>query len=173
MSKTNSNSGQSTIEFLMCFIYTFGLVIIFLNLSLNFTNGHVAHYANFMASRAYLVGDGNQPTAEQNDSYAQNVARKVFLKYKLSSFIKDTRGGLKFNNPNDSVGSIFTGTYYQFEQKFSSVPFMGGNETVDYLTESFLGKEPSRAECLEQICNAFRALGSNCIIHSTFFDNGC
>ena len=53
-------SGQSTIEFLVSFSVIFTILLTFVRIAFNATNGFYAHYAVFNASRAYLVSDENE-----------------------------------------------------------------------------------------------------------------
>ena len=50
-----NQSGQSTIEFIFCFVFAVSFILLVFNTSLNYVSGYVAHYATFMASRVYLT----------------------------------------------------------------------------------------------------------------------
>ena len=57
-----NQKGQSSVEFAISFIMVIGFVFMYVKVALNFTNGYVVHYANFMASRAFMVYEGNNNT---------------------------------------------------------------------------------------------------------------
>ncbi|HLE11251.1 MAG TPA: hypothetical protein VI754_08375 [Bacteriovoracaceae bacterium] len=167
-------SGQSTIEFLLCFIYSFGIIFVFFNVAYNITNGHLVHYATFMASRAYLVSDDNSNTARAGDETARAVANEVFEKFRINSFIPDNGGRLVINSPEDGP-NVFVGLFYKYKTKFSTVPMIGGQIDLNMASESFLGRIPSRAECLSRICKAMELPnGGGCPDYfATFYDDGC
>ena len=51
---------------------------------------------------------------------------------------------------------------------------IGGKGPLTMVSESFLGREPSRQECIERICSTFSAIdGGSCSSHTTIYDNGC
>ena len=72
------HEGQSTIEFLLTFIFSIGILILFISLGLNLTRGYIAHYATYMASRTYLTADNTSFTDTSSDSYAEQEAENVF-----------------------------------------------------------------------------------------------
>ncbi len=166
-------SGQSLIEFLLSFAFVFGLVLVFLKLSLNYTTGYLVHYATYMASRSFLVVDRNSNTPEGSDSESFNRAKTVFDRYKVDTFITDFDGSLQANMPG-SVGSpAMVGVWVEYTTNLSGSTLFGGDRELKLRSESFLGKEPTRAECIERICRAFMDLGADCTSHVTFADNGC
>lgn len=169
----SNDEGQSTIEFLVCFSLVVGLMFLFLKVAINTTNGYLVHYANFMASRTYLVVDVNASEFGAGDRRAFTEAEKVFNSYNIDGFIPGFNGEFKANSPATVANRLFVGTYVQYNDMFSVSDQVGGKHEMTYLSESFLGREPVRAECLARICKAMRGLGSNCEVHTTFFDNGC
>lgn len=140
---------------------------------MNYTNGFMVHHATFMASRAYLVSDiESQQSAEGRDKNAFEYANVVFKKYLPEELIPGFDGTLDVNHPGVVKFSVFTGVYVKFSQLFSS-GFVGGKESVQFRSESFLGREPSRVEVYNQICLAISSvtLGS-CDNQATLDDNG-
>jgi len=166
-----SDQGQSTIEFLMTFAFVFAMLFLFIKIALNFTNGYLVQYANFMASRAYLVHDTNQAETTAYNSAFQR-ARQVFDLYKISSFMNDFSGTLKVNNPG-AVLPFYVGTFVEYDEKFSLSKVMGGAFPMSFRAESFLGKEPVRRDCAKRVCKALTMSAGNCTEYTTFFDNGC
>ncbi len=165
-------SGQSTIEFLASFVFVFSFMVMIIRFAINATNGYLVHYATFMASRAYLVYDNNTNTPEGADAAAFAQAKKVFNSYSLSSFL-GTDPELKVNPPEYGGISAYVGIYSKFEQPFSIPNFFGGSTPLDMVSESFLGREPTRATCAERVCAGMSESGGTCEKNSTFFDNGC
>lgn len=140
---------------------------------LNATNGYLVHYANFMASRAYLVYDNNSNTPGGADNGAFGQAKKVFDSYNLPKFMPNTIPTLKVNHPNFGGRSAYVGTYAKFKQPFSIPNMFGGSAPLKMTSESFLGREPTRATCADRVCKSMSESGGACGKNSTFFDNGC
>ena len=58
--------------------------------------------------------------------------------------------------------------------KVNILPLESPISDMRTISESFLGREPSRQECIERICEAFSAIdGGGCSSHTTIYDNGC
>ncbi len=165
--------GQSTIEFIVSFIFVLSFFLTFFKLAMNSTNGFLLHYATFMASRAYLVNDNNSNTASGGDSVAQAAAQKVYADLKITAFIPVGPSTISVNHPGSGNKSIYTGVYAQYTDKFTVSSFFGGDNPIQYTSESFLGREPTRGECSERVCKAMKEIGASCNLHITFFDNGC
>ena len=176
-------SGQSTIEFLATFTFSFLFLFFFLKVALNYSKGYVAHYATFMASRAFLVYD-NHSTAE---AAATTASKNVFKSFWLDKVSPDQFGtsnvdsNLKFNTFSDMGSSgalpMFKGAYFDYEEQFSVSNVLGGTDTVTLRSESFLGREPTRIGCLAQICKALETLADESACDKadivTLSDNGC
>ena len=173
-----NEGGQSIVEFLLTFAFSFSLIFMFIRLALNYTEGYVVHYATYMASRSYLVHDNNASgtggATAASDRAAKLMARRVLTQ--VYPQLEPSR--LTIRPPSSGAGSsksLFSGVYYEFDQEFT-LPFSaGGPKTLNMRSESFLGREPTRQECLKRICDAMdRKLGVNsCDKHMTLADNGC
>ena len=140
----------------------------------NYTNGYMVHHATYMASRAYLVGDSeSQQSIEGRDKAAFELANFVFKKYlQADALFPNFDGELKENNPSDVKFSVFSGVWVEFTQPFS-MGYVGGKELVKFRSESFLGREPSRAESTAQVCRAIQVVaGGSCDVEATLDDNG-
>lgn len=171
---TKNEDGQSTIEFLMSFIFIFGFVMMFARLAINYTNGYLVHYSTFMASRAFMIFD-NEADPVGTDSRAMIFAREYFDKFSLDGFVTNFSSSLQINLPtsfNDAEKTLYIGAYVDFEDKFAT-PNLGPGQYLQLRSESFLGREPVRLECAEEVCNSIRDVGGNCEIHATIVDNGC
>ena len=169
-----NNKGQSTIEFIMTFTAAVGFIFLFLKMALNYTNGFMVHHATFMASRAYLVDDQERyGSAGEGDAGAFKHAQDVFNKVLPDGLVENVNGSmLHQNNPEDQILAVFVGVYVEFTQPFS-IGFVGGKDQVVFRSESFLGREPTRAESAIQVCSAINAITqSGCSVHATLDDNG-
>ncbi len=166
-----NEEGQSLIEFLITFSFGMILLIYILKFGLSATNGYLAHYANFQASRAYLVIDNDQSDAA-SDGVARAHAQVVFDRFNLENFGIAPVGTVQFNNPGD-VKNVFVGSVFRFRQKFSGGGIFGGSQEIELISESFLGREPTRSTCVRRVCDAMLGVGGTCENHTTFFDNGC
>lgn len=175
MVDNKNEAGQSTIEFIMTFSAAVGFIFLFLKMAMNYTDGYMVHHATFMAARAYLVSDENRVSLEEGDARAMEKARRVFVSYMPAGMVTGMDPSkLTENNPEPSATKFhaYVGLWIEFQQKFS-LGFVGGKDSIRYLSEAFLGREPTRAETRTQVCEAIKTLGlSRCDVHVTLEDNG-
>ena len=136
-----NEKGQSAIEFILTFAFSLGFVFLFVNLALNLTSGYLNHYVNFMASRTYLVQDSGINNEITVLNFAREEAQKTFDRYPISQFGIDAE--FKVIKSGTRSG-LYVGTTSQFEKPLSSMPLIGSAEDAILLSESFLGKEPTR-----------------------------
>lgn len=172
-----NEKGQSTIEFIFSFSFAFFLIIYTLKVALNYTTGYVAHYATYMASRTFLTYEDNGTLAASNPGTVfSDITKPVFDDTKIelynSQFVVD-QANLNFKRDSAGAG-ILNGVTFDWETSFSTVGLFGGDQTIHFKSESFLGREPDRRECSEQTCLASRG-GENgrCMMTFTLVDNGC
>lgn len=169
---THNECGQSLAEFILTFGIVCVVMILFVKIAFNFTKGYMVHYANFMASRAFMVQDNNSANPESTDGDAKNVAvnlvyKKIYDKVPISSISALT--------PSRVENKVFVGIKTTFEEEFSFSPMVGGGEKIKLVSESFLGREPVISECAIGTCEAITEItGENCENDfSTLWDNGC
>lgn len=175
--RMQSESGQSTIEFI--FTFAFGVSIIFLvfNSALNHATGYLVHYATFMASRTYLPADSYLGTVNQTEpslNGSEQRARETYNKYMLQIF--DVPASSFKINPslNDPSSYLTTGATTIYDLKVDVIGKVTGQTKLELASESFLGKEPTRAQCANRVC--FGITNSiNCTksMDITLYDNGC
>lgn len=165
------NDGQATIEFIFSFSFLLFFLLFFLTVGINLAVGYVVHYAVFKASRTYLTHD-NGDTRSSVLSAAKTKALETFNEFAGLNL----KGTLEINSPESTPIYEFVGAYYLYNPSIKAVgPFSLG-EDYQFLSESFLGKEPSRSECR---CQTQLALGGVCLsdmsdeIEVTVYDNGC
>ena len=156
----------------------------FLRLGINATSGYITHYASYMASRAYLVIESGSRDPAGGDAVAFREARRVFEEFRVGRFgVRDLNIAQDFrvNSPED-VGQLkveYVGVRLRHGSPLSLIPFLGPPIDLEMVTESFLGREPSRGDCLARICRAMQESRggtldcNNNITHITAFDNGC
>ncbi|MBF0299103.1 MAG: hypothetical protein HQK51_10310 [Oligoflexia bacterium] len=173
--------GQSTIEFLLCFAFSFGVIGMFISLALNFTMGYFVHYATYMAGRTYLVADNYSREMSSAQDFARRKAMSTFEEIFNSLFKSGSSKLIKLRgSSSDSLviynitrskerkAKLFTGAFVEFEQKMV-VPAIGGGPTLKLKSEAFLGKEPPRGECYTRL----KSLLSNGNKEVTLYDDGC
>ena len=167
--------GQSSVEFIISFMVIIGFVFMYVKVAMNFTNGYVVHYANFMASRALLVYEGNNNTPDGGDGAAKTRALEVWGTYNIEGVLGAAAGSLVLEQrlPGSIANTVFVGTTASYQDRFTIFGNVGSTEKLNFQSESFLGREPSIAECVERTCEAFKELGIDCGSNTTVMDNGC
>jgi hypothetical protein len=174
----NNEFGQSTIEFIFTFAFGVSVVLLIFNSAMNYTVGYLVHYATYMASRTYLTVEMNNGTFGDYSSSlnrAQSAAQRTFAKYNLGIF-KVPTDSLKINHAGNVSAADYlqVGAYTSFKRDIDALGKVAGQSKVDLVSESFLGKEPTRAVCAARVCKAI----SNREVCSpsmdiTLFDDGC
>lgn len=172
------------IEFILTFAFSIGILFLFISLGLNFTTGYLAHYATYMSARTYEVWDNSSNTSTSSDSRAKSEAEKVFQTYQLSKYQVMVKDGIKFNPP-DGGKYEYVGAHIAFTRKLSAFGLLGADQKLELVSEAFLGREPTRADCVARICKAMNSssLGgfnfndtscdSGASVEITTEDNGC
>lgn len=169
-----NEKGQSTIEFILTFSLSVGFIFLFLKMAMNYTNGFMVHHATYMAARAYLVNDQERQGADENDARALEYAKQVFEDYMPAGLVRGvTQSSIRSSGIRTGALAIFTGIYADFTQTFSA-GFIGGNGTIPFRSEAFLGREPTRFESIQQTCQIIKDIFtlSTCDVHVTLDDNG-
>ena len=156
-------SGQSVIEFIIISLTFFTFFFILAKSALNLSQGHYAHYATFMAARAYMAGNSDQN------------AQKGSAERTLVSFLGEEgrRYGLRPDEEADGAGPVpgssvgpgpefnatdanwrwQQGVTFSFVQRMYVMPLVGTvsargrNGRVKLTSESWLGREISSEEC--------------------------
>lgn len=176
--KKNNQKGQSTIEFIFTFAFGVSVILIIFKSAMNYTTGYLVHYATFMASRAYLTYDtytGSVTDTAASISGDVEYAREVYRQYQLELFDVEP-SGFSINRPGSSIAGdyITVGATMSFEKEIDAVGKITGQKKVRYTSESFLGKEPTRAVCANRICKAITGQ-TNCsdVMDITLYDDGC
>jgi hypothetical protein len=173
-------SGQSTVEFIVTFACGVSLIFVVFNSALNFATGYLVHYATFVASRSYLTYDTHIGTIGSENpalSGAEDYVRSIYDSYRLNLFGVDN-SGFKLNQVLGPVAMsefLTVGASTSFDQPIDVVGKVAGQKKLELVSESFLGKEPTRATCATRICKAITGSISECSSTSdiTLFDDGC
>lgn len=173
-----NEKGQSTIEFILTFIFGVSFILVIFNAAMNHATGYLVHYATFMASRVYLTADNFTGTVGNSTSAladAEQNAKTAFSIYKLSAFnIPD--GNFKINpaGSTDSKSYLTVGGYTTFELPIDVLGRVAGQKKLELVSESFLGKEVTRAECSTRTCYGVTQTEScDASMDITLFDDGC
>lgn len=179
-----NQSGQSMIEFILTFAFSIGILFLFVSLGLNFTTGYLAHYATYMSARTFAVWDNSSNTSSSSDSKAKYEAEQLFDTYQLSKFQVSVDGGkVKFHMP-DQDKYEYVGTHIKFNRKLSAFGLLGADQKLELVSEAYLGREPTRADCVARICKAMSlstpmldfsdtSCGAGPTVEITTEDNGC
>ena len=178
--KSMNNAGQATIEFILTFAFGLSLMLMIFNSAMNYATGYLVHYATFMASRVYLTSElhsGNfQSGYEFSLSRSEESARQAFRQYNLGIFgIEESEFFVNRSSSSQSSSEYLTvGTYSRFTQKVDTLGKIAGNSELDLVSESFLGKEPTRVGCAIRVCEAMTG-NQTCDdnMDVTLFDDGC
>lgn len=177
-------SGQSMIEFILTFAFSIGILFLFISLGLNFTTGYLAHYATFMSARTFAVWENSSNTSASADSRARHEAEQLFDTYQLSKFqVMVEDGKVKFNMP-DGPKYEYVGAHVKYTRKLSAFGLLGADQKLELVSEAFLGREPTRADCVARICKAMSisvpeldfsdtSCGGAATVEITTEDNGC
>jgi hypothetical protein len=174
-----NNEGQSTIEFISAFTLAIAFVFLFVKFAFNMTNGFLVHYATFEASRVYLTHDDNSSDPLASDGIAAQAAEAAFKSINVARFLRDDKVEFTINPPPPATGkSIYVGARASFEQTLGFFKIVGGGTPLNLTSVSFLGREPTRGECVQRICDAIaqssELAGANCEGNfTTLFDDGC
>lgn len=178
--KNVTNAGQATIEFILTFAFGLSLMLMIFNSAMNYATGYLVHYATYMASRVYLTSElhsGNFSSGyEFSVSRAEDSARQAFRQYNLGIFgIEDDEFFVnKVSSGQSSSEYLTVGTYSRFTQKVDTLGKIAGNSELDLVSESFLGKEPTRVGCAIRTCMAMTGQEScDDNMDVTLFDDGC
>lgn len=169
-----NEKGQAAIEFLLVFAFAIGITFLFMSMAINSTQGYMAQYANYMASRTFLTYDNSSNSNfDSAINAASGKARDVFRSYPLDAF-EIPRNGFDIKKPMSSApSSLFAGTTFQFRKRLTPFKLVGGGSMVTYYAESFLTKEPSRFACFQGSCHGIGQSSCSFGIDATLFDNGC
>lgn len=174
-----NEQGQSTVEFIFTFVIGLSLVLVVFNTSINYATGYLVHYATFMASRVYLTADnhtGSIGRSAPSLNEAEDRAREAFLKYNLN-ILSVPNENFRINRVQDVTdhSQILTvGAYTTFDLTMDMLGKIAGQRKLELVSESFLGKEPTRSECATRVCIAVTGL-NNCqdTMDITLYDDGC
>lgn len=177
--KFQNESGQSTIEFILTFVFGLSIVLVIFNTSINYATGYLVHYATFMASRVYLTGDTHTGTIGATSisySEAEEKANAAFAAYNLG-VMRVPNENFKINRADRISGSnenLTVGGRTTFELALDMIGRVAGQKKLEMVSESFLGKEPTRAECATRVCRAVTGADAcDDTMDVTLFDDGC
>jgi hypothetical protein len=176
--KLQTERGQSTVEFILTFAFGVSLVLVIFNTAMNYATGYLVHYATFMASRVYYTQDNFTGTIGNSaPALADSVeaATKAFNIYKLTIF-NVSNDSFKINPAGNTSPSTYltVGGVTKFTLPIDIMGQVSGSKKLEMTSESFLGKEVTRAECATRTCYGITGT-ENCDdnLDITLFDDGC
>lgn len=173
-----NESGQSTVEFILTFAFGVSFILLIFTTSLNYATGYLVHYATFMASRTYLTADshiGGIGGTQASLNNTEQKARQVYNDFRLSVFgVPDGNFNINPAGSTSPETYLTVGAYTTFELKLDIMGRIAGNQRLEMVSESFLGKEPTRAVCATRTCFAITG-GEACdgTFDITLYDDGC
>jgi hypothetical protein len=173
--KRAHEQGQSTVEFIFTFAFGVSIILMIFNSAMNYTAGYLLHYATFMASRVYLTADSYNRDVDDYQRVAEQRAREAYNRYNLDIF-RIRSGNLILNHtsvnlPPNEYPTV--GVVNSHEQRVDVLGRIAGDSTVSLISESFLGKEPTRAACARRVCKAMTDADDCSNFDVTLFDDGC
>ena len=165
--------GQATIEFILSMVLSLAFLFLFITLGINHTLGYVVQYVTFMAGRTYLTYENGSNEIESAIQSAEAESKKTFARFKLDA-IGLSSSQLQVNSPIEIEKKVYIGVYYYFQKPFN-IYALGNSEDnqTNFLSEAFLGKEPTSIDCYTQVCQAMGLTNCSKASDVTLFDNGC
>ena len=153
--KLENENGQSTVEFILAFAFGVSFILAIFTTSLNYAKGYLVQYATFMASRVYLTSDnfqGGFGDSSSSLSFAEQRSKEAFSKYRLEIFDVPS-SSYQINPAGNTTNSTYltVGGYTTFKMKMDPLGNILGQQKLEMVSESFLGKEPTRAECATRV----------------------
>lgn len=174
-----NQEGQSTVEFILTFAFGLSLILMVFNSAMNYATGYLVQYATFMASRVYLTADnftGNMAgTPSGNFEYSRRMATETFNTYRLGVFnIPESSFNINEAGSTNPSSYLTVGGYTKFDLSIDPMGRLAGQKKLEMVSEAFLGKEPTRAECAKRTCYGIKG-SSSCARDDdiTTYDNGC
>ncbi len=188
-------AGQATLEFALTLILLMSTVFFFIHSSFGLAWSSYVQYATFMSARAYLAAG---PNPEEQVDRARSVASRMLKKKdnpgedRLPMIAKGDSQDLDGADevvPGLAIGfhpaiaaqaqagdpsySWMQGVRYRFKSRLFLLPFGGANPAekknqLELQSESWLGREPSRSECLEYFTGTLSLRAEEVVL-----DNGC
>lgn len=167
--------GQSTIEFILTFTFGLSAILVIFNSAMNYSVGYLVHYATFMSSRTYLTVDSESDIVGSSDAVARREATAAFDRFFLSRFgIPNNAHRINPQQPNMMASDyLMVGSITSYEREMDMLGKLTGDAKILMVSESFLGKEVTRAVCADRICYAMGAQSCPMTWDVTLFDDGC
>lgn len=171
----DNQHGQSTIEFILCFTFGVGIILMVFSQAMNYASGYLVHYATFMSSRHFLTMESYSGTYGAGGmGNAADDAKSVYAGYQLGNF--GVNAELQINSPEQSGPNqyLVVGGWVQYDKQIDVLGKVTGQQTVNLISEAFLGKEPTRGVCAARTCYAITGQESCAPDYDiTLYDDGC
>ncbi len=119
--KESNESGQAIIEFIVVFMIIFTMLFMFVQMAWSIAYGHYAHYATFMASRAYFSASLTRSDQMEAASSVLRSMLKTPSGGDLFPFVAKARGGDERDTQGpEPVTGGFVGTHPEAQGKDTS-----------------------------------------------------
>ena len=164
--KWMNQKGTLSVDFLFTFSVSILLVVFFLMVSLTFSLMETAQYIAFKTSRIYFIGNASVDVHEQTALNEFNRLNNQFFKpgTVMKNWFELTVGrGVADEGDRNTERNLFVGTHLLFISKVLGlkIPFLReSQEPVQFEIASYLGREPSQAECEQFKQRKFQVLSS-------------
>ncbi len=183
-------SGQSIVEMLVTLFAFFTIAFMFVQVSMGFAVANYIQYATYMSARAFLSGHASR---DKQIQAGRSVLEAMLTNNGVSRFRSVVEGSGEGLFPGAFVGpktervelggrrarstAWEQGATYKFKMRMYMLPMIsaaprGNDAKVELTSESWLGREPSEAECIDQL-NARKARDLPTGASAYLFDNGC
>jgi hypothetical protein len=168
---SETESGQATLEFFLTLMLFLAVTFFFAQTSLVFGWANYIQYATFMSARAYQSGG---PDEADQRARAERVLNRMLKRQggsadripALAKGVSTEIGGWDGEfRPGVRASSWAEGVRYKFRSRVFVIPLPGFDGRVELTSESWLGREPSSAEC-----KAYMEDGHP---RPWIYDNGC
>ncbi len=181
----HSESGQAAMEFVLSLLLLLTFFFFIVRLCAVFAIGNYIHYATFMGARAYFASaenPGAQITrAETVMESALGSRWKRFISRRAEEGNSEIEGvgiggGYFFNNESKERNAWNQGVTFSFRSKLEMYPWSraGTSANLDLASESWLGREETTAECLNQTQKKIsQGMPGDLKNISLEWDNGC
>jgi hypothetical protein len=182
-------SGQALTEFVLGLMIVISFFFFYVKMAAVFAVGSFIHYATFMSARAYTASAANEEIQRVN---AETVLQKmVGTRFKniltgtecgagcpaegMPQVVGARVGAGPFAQEDPANNPWNQGVTYSYKAKLSLYPWNKENDSLNMkmVSESWMPREESEAECVQTKAKVQGMLGSNGQNILVEWDNGC
>ena len=200
--KKKSSQGFLTVQFMLALVFIMFFIVSFLGLALTLVHASLTQYLTYSSARKLALADETKFSQEDAGKNKYQIIRQGLFNTAFQSsassdwfYISDAGIGPNPNYSSQESSSpgarrLFFGSYVEFKSKITNfqVPLWTDKTSGDLETSigSYMGREPSREECMNFFQNSFLPIGTSDgypsviggqtvtpIQFANFNDNGC